>query len=288
MAMKASNEQVLYLYGVVPKDHPLLLEAEPESESLPFGGGLIALVNYVPKEEFSSDELERKLQQVEWVAALARKHSAVLANALRQGPVYPARLCTLFSSARALIQGLSEDEAHFREKLALFQGRQEWGFKIFCDRTHLRTAAGATSAELRELAVSAVCATPGQAYVLRKKRERRLEEIVTSWIDRVVDEVLNQMAQVTVQVRLRPLLSEATTGRTEEMVANAAFLVDTDEVAIRNAVIGELTSRFTPEGFILELTGPWPAYSFCDAEGPDDGDEFFNRDALEEMTDKKA
>jgi hypothetical protein len=74
---------------------------------------------------------------------------------------------------------------------------------------------------------------------------------------------------MAVETRLRSLLSGAATGRREAMVVNVALLVDTAGCPALHTAVGELDAHLRTEGFALELTGPWPPYSFCDEEsGP--------------------
>jgi hypothetical protein len=51
-------------------------------------------------------------------------------------------------------------------------------------------------------------------------------------------------------------------GRTGEMVLNAAYLVRTSrEDAFREA-LDQLHAAYAPQGVDFELTGPWPPYNF--------------------------
>ena len=275
-----TGRRVLYLYGVVPRGQPLPAHEAAPLEAVPHAR-LVAVVEPVCAREFSAEELERKLQCVGWVAPLARRHAAVLEAAMRHGPVVPAGLCTLFTSARALTRLLADNEERFHDQLSWLEGRQEWGLKIFCDEDRLRSTLGARDPAVLALAAAAAAASPGQAYVLGKKRDGRLAEVVSVRIDEVVDEVLDEvdgevegpLAALAVDMRQRPLLAEARAGRRAAMVLNCALLVDTTVCPAFHAAAAELAARLEAEGFALELTGPWPAYSFCDLGPSEPGSE---------------
>ena len=121
---------------------------------------------------------------------------------------------------------------------------------------------------------AALVASPGQAYVLRKQRDVRLAEVVTARVDAVIDEIVDAVTgEVGLAldperacVRFRELLAEAATGRPEPMALNAALLVDVERAEALRASVGALRARLAAEGFALELTGPWPPYSFCGGE----------------------
>lgn len=263
MEAEVGGEQVLYLYGVVPSGQPLPASEAVPLETVPFAD-LVAVVEHVDASEFSAEALEQRLQSVDWVAPLARKHSAVLNDVMRHGPVVPARLCTLFSSADALIGSLAENEQRFRDALSLLKGREEWGLKVFCHEETLRSIVGSSDPQVKVLEAAATTASPGRAFVLRKKRDGCLAEVVSARIEEVLDEVLDTLASVAADTCLRPLLSEPATGRREAMVMNAALLVDVAAASALGTTTEELVSRFCTEGFVVELTGPWPPYSFCD------------------------
>lgn len=265
MNSHTDNPRVLYLYGVVPFDQPLPQSAGTSLEPISCSG-VVALVEPVSAREFSPELLEKKLQKLEWVSELARKHTAVLEEAMQHGPVVPAPLCTLFSSEHALRESLERGEQGFLSKLERLKGRQEWGCKIFCDTAKLKGQVSKDDAQLVALEAAAAAASPGQAFVLRKKRDAHLAQLVAERIDAVTDELLDSLAGLSVDTRLRALLSEATTGRKEAMVLNVALLVAAPRQAELNLLVADLAARFGGEGFLIDLTGPWPPYSFSDDE----------------------
>ncbi len=53
------------------------------------------------------------------------------------------------------------------------------------------------------------------------------------------------------------------------MVLNAAYLLDDDRADSFAAAVRALSDRYP--GLRLELTGPWPPYSFAAAESADRG-----------------
>jgi hypothetical protein len=216
--------------------------------------------------EFSPKTLDQKLQSVEWVAGLARKHETVLEQAMRHGAVVPARLCTLFSTAEALKRSLSDNEARFQAALARIAGREEWALKVFCDEARLREAESAEEPTLQALDAALAGASPGGAFVLRKRREARLTELVSLRLDELVDDMLDALELVSDDARLRPLLSEAAAGRERPMVLNVAALVPVSGCESFRATLADLSARYQEDGLLIELTGPWPAYSFCDDE----------------------
>jgi len=269
----ASGDRILYLYGVVANDRPVRPAGGAALEVVSCSS-LIAIVEAVSRDEFSPEALDDRLACIDWVVPLARKHTAVLEEIMRDGPVIPARLCTLFSHASAVADALAHSAQRFHDALRLIRGRQEWSCKVFFDEARLRAVAGTDDPGLQALDTAALVASPGQAYVLRKQRDVRLAEVVTARVDAVIDEIVDAVTgEVGLAldperacVRFRELLAETATGRPEPMALNAALLVDVERAEALRASVGALRARLAAEGFALELTGPWPPYSFCGGE----------------------
>jgi hypothetical protein len=63
-------------------------------------------------------------------------------------------------------------------------------------------------------------------------------------------------------LRIRTLPGELT-GRSEEMVFNAAFLLPSASQASWSAIVESVRQEVSGKGLLLELSGPWPPYHFC-------------------------
>ncbi len=58
---------------------------------------------------FVGPSAEQKLQDLNWVAPKAVRHSEVIVNVMRQSPVLPARFGALFSSEERLLRALEKN-----------------------------------------------------------------------------------------------------------------------------------------------------------------------------------
>jgi Gas vesicle synthesis protein GvpL/GvpF len=250
--------ELLYLYGIVREARPLPAALETRLQ-LVSHGRLSALVEPVADEEFSPGVLDDKLQSLEWVAAQASRHQAVLEQVMRERPVVPARLCTMFSGPSALQAQLGEQEQRFHALLDALEGREEWSVKVFCQRAMLERDIATREGLDHDVGAPAA---PGLAFLYHKRRRAELLRLVDAAIDDCVDDVLEHVEGLAFATRLRSLLSEQTTGREDAMMLNVAALLDhgADEV-----LAGELDEVSEHHGgrISIELRGPWPAYSFC-------------------------
>lgn len=255
---------LLYLYGIVRESHelPTTLSTRLQVVSM---GGLGALVEVVDDAGFAPGVLDEKLQSLEWVAAQAHVHQAVLDQVMSVGAVVPARLCTIFSGVAALQVRLHEQGPRFRALLDTIEGRQEWSVKVYCQRASLEPVIAAREGLDRPAQPSG---TPGRDFLIRKRRRAVLVRLVDEAIDGCVDDVLDSIHALAAESRLRSLLSEQTTQRADEMMLNAAVLLD-PEVEQRLVDALDETSELHGDCFSIVLSGPWPAYSFCDeAQAP--------------------
>jgi len=85
---------------------------------------------------------------------------------------------------------------------------------------------GLDDTQVLALDAAAAKASPGQAFVLQKKRDAHLAEVAAARIDAMADEAVEALEHDAADTRLRPLLSEEATGSGEPMVLNVAVLVD--------------------------------------------------------------
>lgn len=216
-------------------------------------GELAALVSSVPLAEYDDERLRAHLEDLAWVERIARSHEQVLDAALRDATVVPLRLCTLYRSTEGVQQLLRENRAELREALIQVAGCVEWGVKVFAD----------PNAPAREDAMDIGGAERrGAAYLLRRQNERALAERAGEVRARCAQVVHQQLGALARAATSNPPQRPEVHGRELTMVLNGAYLVERDRVAEVQAAVGGLQEEWSPLGFVIELTGPWPAYNF--------------------------
>ncbi|HEY0173334.1 MAG TPA: GvpL/GvpF family gas vesicle protein [Pyrinomonadaceae bacterium] len=223
--------------------------------------GLTAVVSTVPLEAYGEGALALRLADAAWTATRALRHERVAEHFARRTAVAPLRFGSIYLRREGVAAMLAGRASQLREVLARLGGREEWGLNVFVERAKLREEVTRVSERLRGLASQAEAATPGQAYLLRKKIEGLRDEEARAETRRVAQEVERRLTEVADgAARLRVLKDEA--AEQGELAARLAFLVARDDFESFRDAAERLAAEYTPVGFRFELTGPWPAYNF--------------------------
>jgi gas vesicle protein GvpL/GvpF len=222
--------------------------------------GLTAVVEDVGLAEFGEEALRRNLEDLDWLEATARAHHGVIDAVAQQGPLVPTRLATVYSGDERIAAMLTKRDADFRSALRRISGRQEWGVKAYANR---QPEASDDSA-----------AAPGQsgpgggagAAYLRRRRDQLAAQKNARRETLDSAEVLHgELSRYAAETRLHPPQAPQLTRSKAPMILNAAYLLDSargDEFA---AAVAALAAQYP--GLRLELTGPWPPYSFAGTGG---------------------
>lgn len=222
--------------------------------------GFSALVIDVPATYFTGPDAEARLADLDWLAPRAIRHEELVRHAMQTGPILPVPLGAVFSSPVVLASAIERHQATIDGYLNRVAGCCEFGVRIAFDR------AAFTQRVVDELcAERAVPATPGARYLFDKKiREEASRAITTRLRARTAD----------IHAALTPHCRDAVERTTVaarpgalETATVLAYLVPHDNADAFGAAINDLASLHTPHGIAIELTGPWPTYSFCPTLG---------------------
>jgi len=214
---------------------------------------LTAVVGSVPLAVFGEEPLRRNLEDLDWLEGVARTHDAVVSAMARRGPVVPMRLATVFLDDARVRELLAERRTDFESALALVTGRTEWGVKGYGDREALVSA-------VAEAAAPDGSGT-GTAYLLRRRAQLSARDTVERQTAERVEEIHRLLVREAAAGRKHPVTDPALSGRREWMLLNGSYLVDDDRAEVFATTVAGLGERFP--GIRLELTGPWPPYSFA-------------------------
>ena len=252
-------EHALWAYGVMRGDVPHLprcpgIDVRHDAELIRHAD-LAAIVSAVPRDEFEQSALAQSLEDLDRLERFARGHEHVLDEALRLGPVVPLRICTIYETADHVREMLERERRPLAEALHGLSGTSEWGVKAYRDA---REDAPAEK-------VGAGAPASGTEYLARKHGERDAAQAARQVADATVEIIHGRLSEHAVDAVLSRVQDRQLSGHEHEMILNAAYLVADARIADFQWVFGDLIRRHAPDGLLLELTGPWPAYHFAGA-----------------------
>ncbi|ONI91459.1 hypothetical protein ALI22I_08950 [Saccharothrix sp. ALI-22-I] len=182
------------------------------------------------------------------LARLAREHDAVVRAVFRCAPVLPLRFGTVITDSDAALLLLRAHHEEARVWLDRVQGRREWGVRGRGSRIDDTTVPG-------EVDLANVSGT--QYLALRRQQLTGVEDARRGRI----------AAIRTLHGELSRRAAESTSrDHPGDLLLDAAYLVDTTAEADFHAEVRRLSDELGPRGVSVEVTGPWPPYSFTQIE----------------------
>ncbi|MFI6824467.1 GvpL/GvpF family gas vesicle protein [Micromonospora sp. NPDC050187] len=286
-----------WLHGIIPASVTGALAPVTGLADTPVrvvrGSGLAAVFSAVPLDEYGEQPLRRNLEDLVWLERTARAHHRVVDVLARTGPVVPARLATVHTDERRLAGLLHDRRADLTATLARLAGHQEWGVKGYVlpggpapdgggsttppadvggaeDPTAVAGGAenqaavvggGGPAVDAGGAGTPAAGGTgAGAAYLRRRRAQLRARETGQQAAAHSAAAVHTELAGHAAEARRHTPQDRRLSGESHPMALNGAYLVPVDGLAGFRAAVAALAARHP--ALRLELTGPWPPYSF--------------------------
>lgn len=246
-----------YVYCVLAARKPL---QTPRGISGPPGGGrprLLAIkpgrylaVSDAPLDRFGQDQVAASLSDLQWVSRAAVAHEAVIASLLaRSDAIVPMKLFTIFASDDRALDQTREDWTRIERVLRRVTNQVEWGVRLSVDeRRRSRTSDGK--------------ATSGLDYLRAKRRIHEAAAERGRSDRRHVTATLRALSAVATDARRREV--SATSEDAHRLLLDAAFLVPRQKAVRFRTAVKRHARALARSGYRVQLTGPWPPYSFIE------------------------
>lgn len=222
---------------------------------------VVAALGRVSVEDFSGPEAEQNMRDLSWLGPRALEHEAVIDAVMRVSPVLPARFGTLFSSLQALERFVAANGTAITNFLEDLDNKEEWAVKGRLDRAK---ASAWLLAKLLNHQEKAQSASPGVRYLHERRLRANLDRELSQWLAETCREVAEEASRRAAAWKERQVLP-ALMPDEQEAVLNLAFLVERDSLSDFRACVEQASLAHGDQGLELELSGPWPPYSFCPA-----------------------
>jgi hypothetical protein len=218
--------------------------------------GLAAAVSAVSLAEFGEAALHRHLEDLDWLETTGRAHHRIVAAVAEHAPAIPLRLATVYRDRGRLTSMLTAMQPDFAAALGRVTARTEWGVKVFAAGSD---ATGATQPDIA--APDRASEGPGAAYLRRRRTQLTAGTQARRAAADSAEAIHATLGRLAAAVDVRPPQAPQLTGHREQMILNGAYLVDDGQSAEFAATVERLAGSHDPVR--LELTGPWPPYSFA-------------------------
>ena len=248
---------VIHAYGIVDSEAVLEVRTPGIGQAPVFSvvaGPVAAVVSQLDAERFSQTEWRQHADDPAWLGPVVGRHDAVLQELADATDVLPLRLPALYEDLADLERALQTDVEAYQSALETVRDHLEWTVKIF---------AGSRTETLPEPRPAS-----GRDYLARKSQAASAKEEAARLRHGRVLDVHEALALSSTHAAVNPPQDKALSGRDEQMLLNAAYLVPR---AARDTFLGlceELADRVYDDGLLLEVSGPWPAYNFAGGREP--------------------
>jgi len=224
--------------------------------------GLYAIVRDVSEDDFSEENFKRHLSDIQWLETNAREHVEVIQLIMEDNEAVPFKFGTIFQAETNLRKFITDYSVSLKENFHFVGGREEWAVKIYCDRKALCLQIDELSEEAATLEKQIMASSPGRAYLLKRKKTDLIENEMDRICKTFGQENFDKFKNLSQSTNLNNLMPKEFTGREDTMILNATFLVSKEKVSDFKALLETLEKKGKNSGFLLEMTGPWPPFSF--------------------------
>ncbi len=207
----------------------------------------------VDRSEFEGEAGENHLTDAAWLTPRVLAHQAALEYFAARISFFPLSFGSLFSTLDALVATIELNEASIIDFLEQSHAQTEWGLKCFVSWEAAYDQAQGEDGEL-------LPPPSGADYLRRKKAIRQRDEHLRQVAEQQLQAVVQAAYLHANRLVERRIVAQSSA---QQCVSNWALLVSQEKSeALREWVTG--INEATGETCIrVELTGPWPLYSFA-------------------------
>jgi hypothetical protein len=254
--------ELIYVYCI--SDSPPELSRNNAFEgikSIPLNG-FYMIVKSVSEEEFSEENFKKNLSDIQWLETNAREHVEIINLLMKENTMIPFKFGTIFQAETGLKKFVADYSDSLSENFQYIRGKEEWSVKIYCNRSALCEKIDELSEEAASLEKQIMASMPGKAFLLKRKKTDLIENEMDRICKNFGQEYFDELRTLSESSHLNNLLPKEFTGREDSMILNATFLVSKNKVNDFNSVVIIQMERGEKSGFCIEVSGPWPPFSF--------------------------
>lgn len=251
-----------YLYGIVLDTGSEVLDtgiSGADAPQLIRHGELAALAAPVPLAEYGADALRLRLHDPAWLEPAVRRHHDIVARVHAERLILPAKFGSVYATVEDVRYALELGHEELRDRLAALADCDEWSVHLYATPRRALELVAARDASLPRLEQELASATPGRAYLLRRKVDEARAQATERGLVELAEAAHERLSAHAVASELAAAeRRSAATAEEEIEILHAAYLVARSRLP---ALVAELEDL--ARGARDEWTGPWPPYSFA-------------------------
>lgn len=223
---------------------------------------IVAVVSEVRREDFVGPPADAQMSDLAWVGPRVCRHEELVERVMRSCPIVPARFATLFSSHASVINWMGRHHEAISHALDRFANHGEWAVKGTLDR---RTAETRVFAVALARAGSQLSSSPGTRYFEEQRIRAESRQDLDAWLKSAGAGIAKTLLDCAAAFRERPVVCGGPSAEEGATILNWAFLVPDSRREEFHAQIRRMNTEHAHYGLRLDVSGPWPPYSFCPA-----------------------
>lgn len=263
-----NNSRYLYLYGLIPSNEfiqeeaPLFNGIDQSPCFFTQYKHITAVVCAVNSEDFSQEQLEYKIKDPKWLEEKALHHHECINLLARYYTILPISFCTIFEHTDRLQQMLSAHYDPLSQKLDTLYQKQEWNVKFYYDSESMKSFISQHNPTVLAFQKELELMPKGKQFIMKKKLSQIVQAEVEKEQNNKISELTKELKGCSTDILVRKNWGKEISQRKEDMVLNCDFLVEINCVDKFLKRINEFEKASSSQGWILQVTGPWPPYHF--------------------------
>jgi hypothetical protein len=261
--MKKSSKKLYYLYCVTKIKPPKKNIKGIGSRAYPvYAEGVYAITSKVSMDEFDEEGLKKKMADIKWIEEKVHQHEEVIEGIMKESTVVPFKFATIFQAEENIKGKLIECNDEFKQLIAYLDDKEEWGLKIYSELKKFNDTVVKDDDGIRKLDEEIAASGKGKAYLLKKKKAELIEDIIGRKISAYTRDIFEKLKSMSVESKINKILPKAVTQKNEDMVLNAAFLINKKRMPEFKDALEKLKAEYAGKCLDFDFTGPWPPYNF--------------------------
>jgi hypothetical protein len=216
---------------------------------VPVSRGRWLVAASAPLHRFGEAALNEKLTNLGWVSKAAMAHEAVIESFSRMTSVLPMKLFTIFENDERAVRHVLIEGRRIDRLLKRLARREEWGVRVLLDRARAARS-GRRASRIRT----------GAAYLAAKKAHQDQAAELASHAQQTISRLFRALDTQSDQSTRRAAGEWPLQGHS--LLLDAAFLVPRTRSRSFRSLVARHARQLDAHGYIVDLTGPWPPYSF--------------------------